>query len=414
MNEILEREAAIHLELVAGNDQVVFEDPLADPFTHGDPQAMLEENQELLDRTFGPTGYDLGHVFDTAGGGLAGLGVACLDRYKAQGMSGVALPAGDPFVITYALHEVGHQLGAEHTFNGSTGGCRGNRHPTSAFEPGSGSTIMAYAGICGEEDLQPLSDDHFHAASLDQIRHYTSFGEGARCGQVVPTPNHPPSVEAGRGRVIPALTPFELVGSASDPDGDRLTFAWEQLDLGRASPPNGDGGGRALFRSFRPADAEFRTFPRLDAVLDGGVVLGEALPCTSRQLTFQLTARDQRLPAGGVSSDTVRLVVTAEAGPFRVLEPSVSTVWRVGTTARVRWDPADTNRPPVDCRHVDILFSGDGGGTFSVDLARSVKNDGEEPVKIPAQQTSRGRVKVRCADNVFFAVSTGDFKVKPP
>src|SRR5439155_22867376 len=101
----------------------------------------------------------------------------------------------DSFDIDYVAHEMGHQFGASHTFNGATGSCTKAREATSAYEPGSGSTIMAYANLCDVENLQKYSDDYFHSRSLDQINSFVA-GAGA-CSVNVPNGNSSPSVNAG-------------------------------------------------------------------------------------------------------------------------------------------------------------------------------------------------------------------------
>jgi len=179
---------------------------------------------------------------------------------------------------------------------------------------------MAYRRSCGAEDLNS-EDTYFHIGSLEQISAYTSSGSGTSCALLQPTGNSIPSVDAGASYNIPSQTPFTLTATASDPDGDNLTYSWEEFDLGTQSPPQTDDGTRPLFRSFAPTTSPARTFPRLANILSGVATFGESLPTTTRTMNFRVTVRDNRSNGGGVSSDGMQLNVQSDAGPFIVTEP---------------------------------------------------------------------------------------------
>ncbi|MFD2453712.1 reprolysin-like metallopeptidase [Ideonella paludis] len=322
---VYEREVGIQLQLVEGTDEVIYTDPATDPYTNDDGGKMLSQNIWTLKSVLGNGSFDIGHVVSTGGGGVAYLGVVCDKRFKAGGVTGLGAPVNDAFYIDYVAHEMGHQFGANHTFNSQSGACAGNREPSVAYEPGSGSTIMAYAGICDADDLQPHSDPQFHSASFDEIVRYTRTGGGAACAVVTPTGNRAPSVSVPAGGfTIPAQTPFELTGQASDPDGDTLSYQWEQRDLGAAGSPNQPDASAPLFRSFPPTASATRSFPQLSDLLGNTQTLGEILPRVSRDLNFRLTVRDdQAAPsAGGVASADLSFKVSAAAGPFKLTSPN--------------------------------------------------------------------------------------------
>jgi len=409
---IFETELGIRLVLVADNDRLVYTNPNTDPYTSGNLALMLSQNQANLDATLGSANYDLGHVFSTEGGGLAAIGVLGLDGCKAFGHTGVPAPAGDAFYIDYVAHELGHQFGAQHTFNGTNSACAVSRCEDSAYEPGSGSTLMAYAGLCGADNLQPHSDPYFHAISREQILQCVASSP-APAGPVFNTPaNTAPEVSAGPNFLIPANTPFELTASASDPDGDPLTFCWEQLDLGPPLPPDAPGNAAGpLFRSFSPSTSPRRAFPRLADILANTATPGETLPATSRTLNFRVTARDNHPGGGNAATSDMQVVVVAGAGPFRLTSPGRGVAWSGAQT--VTWDVAGTTNAPILATHVTLLLSTDGGLSFPFVLAAGVPNTGSCGVRLPDVTTSEARVRLQADGHIFFDISRANFSISP-
>ncbi|NLF64966.1 MAG: DUF11 domain-containing protein [Chloroflexi bacterium] len=414
VNMVYERDVAVRMVLVNNNDQIIFLTS-ADPYTNSNGSAMLGQNQTTLDSVIGSGNYDIGHVLSTGGGGIATLGVPCVAGSKARGVTGLSDPVGDPFYIDYVAHEMGHQFGANHTFNGNAGSCGGgNRVSSAAFEPGSGSTIMAYAGICGAQNLQPNSDDHFHTRSIQEIVAYTTAGQGNSCANITGTGNNPPVANAGTGGfTIPINTPFILTGSASDPDGDTLSYNWEQYDLGPAGDPNSPSGNAPLFRSFPSQAVPYRIFPRMSDIVNNTQTIGEILPNYERPLNFRLTVRDNHAGWGGVHDDLISFAVTDDAGPFRVTNPNTALSWTGNVSAPVTWDVANTDDAPVSCSAVNIALSTDGGYTYPITLATNVANDGSHTVVAPNNPTNQARVRVMCANNIFFDISDTNFTILP-
>ncbi len=414
VNGIYEMELAIRLELVANNDLLIFTNSSSDPYNNSSASQMINANQDVLDDAIGNSSYDIGHVFSTGGGGLAGLGVVCRNNRKADGVTGLPSPTGDPFWVDYVAHEIGHQFAGSHTFNGTAGSCGANGSGSNSYEPGSGTTIQAYAGICGSHNTQNNSDDYFHTHSFDQMVAYSTTGSGNNCPVVTSTNNGVPVPNAGAGGyVIPINTPFTLTGSATDPDGDPMTYNWEQYDLGPAGNPNNPSGNAPIFRSFPATSSPSRTFPQESDLLNNTQTIGEILPSYGRNMNFRMTVRDNQLGGGGVDYDQISMTVDASSGPFLVLAPNTAVTWTGLSNELVTWDVANTNMSPVSCTNVDILLSTDGGVTFPITLASSVTNDGSHSIQVPDLSSTTARVKIVCSDNVFFDLSNIDFTIEP-
>lgn len=418
VNGIYEREVSIRMILIANNNLLIYLNGSTDPYTNNSGFQMLGQNQSNINSVIGSANYDIGHVFSTGGGGIASLQSPCSNNSKARGVTGLGAPIGDPFDVDYVCHEMGHQFGGNHTFNGNTGSCSGgNRNGSTAYEPGSATTIMGYAGICGSQNIQSNSDPYFHTISFDEMTAFSINGNGNSCATVIQTGNNEPNVNAGTGGyVIPISTPFELIGSATDPDGDPLTYCWEQFNTGPAGHPNSPTGNAPLFRSFSPVNTPARTFPRIQDIINNTQTIGEILPSYTRPLNFRLTARDNKAGGGGVSYDGISFQVSANAGPFLVTQPNTNTVtWLEGAPAEITWDVANTDAAPINCQFVDILLSTDGGFTYPHTIASNVANDGNIVAIVPqGTATTQARVRVQCATNIFFDISNQNFTITAP
>ncbi|MBK6385079.1 MAG: T9SS type A sorting domain-containing protein [Chitinophagaceae bacterium] len=425
-NGVYEKDLALHLNLIANTTSVIYYNPSTDPYstTLSQWNAQL---QSTLTSVIGEANYDIGHMFGASGGGgNAGcIGCVCVNGSKGSGITSPndGIPQGDNFDIDYVTHEVGHQLGANHTFSMSSEGTGVNK------EVGSGITIMGYAGITSQ-DVAPHSIDIFHQASIAQIQSNLAT---KTCPVTTTITNATPVVSAGSNYTIPISTPFALTGSATDANaGDVLTYCWEQNDNSTttgansvASPTKATGPN---WISFSPTTSPTRVFPKLATILAGANVSGplpggdavantEALSSVSRTLNFRLTVRDNApysstAPISVGQTQFANMVVTVSntSGPFAVTSPNSAVTWAGNSSQTVTWSVNNTTAAPVSCANVKISISTDGGNTFST-LVASTANDGSELVTIPNTPSTTARIKVEAVGNIFFDISNTNFTI---
>lgn len=594
---VYETELGIRMILVNATEVIIATRTNPTPYT--DTPGDISTNPPYLDEKVGPDNYDIGHVVTTGSGGIAGLGVVCrgfsatdAGSAKASGTTGTSPPVGDGFWIDFVAHEMGHQFGGNHTFDGGpNANCGANQNEETAYEPGSGTTIQAYAGICGDQNLQEHSDPYFHFISLREMFDYASGGGGlakvptvvqrrsasggddprvvleaspssgtldpnggdltwtgtavggaseseatclegvncdtftltlsgdvaawenksaritfnwpgladdydvyvrkgdvlvaqstksgsdrpeiinlnpaARlsdgsslgtgefkvrvvyftvappaqqytavatvldltnppeiptCAVLTATGNVPPTVDAGSDYKIPARTPFALTAvNASDPNGDAITFTWEEADLdpGFKDANAPDDGTKPIFRSFTPTLNPRRTFPNwTDLLANQTQTRGEHLPTTSRELKFNVTARDNVF--GGWSMDAMKMDVLDSGAGFAVTSPNTAATYEGGSTQTITWDVANTNGPDINTTLVNILVSTDaavgpnGEDPLFTVLVANTPNDGSEDVTLPNVGTTKARIMVQAVGNVFFDISDVDFTITGP
>ncbi|ETN94273.1 reprolysin-like metallopeptidase [Zhouia amylolytica] len=409
VNEVFERDLAVSMEIVATNDQIIYLDPDTDPFTNDDGDTLIDEIQDVIDTNIGVDNYDIGHVFSTGGGGIASVASVCTSA-KARGVTGSANPVGDPFDIDFVAHEIGHQFGATHTFNNS---CNNNRSDNTAVEPGSGSTLMAYAGIC-PPNVQGASDPFFHAVSIAQI--WNNITDGVNdCATTVSIGNNAPVITTLNDYTIPKGTAFYLEGTATDTDGDILTYSWEQIDNAvTAQPPASDSEEGPAFRVRSPQFSSKRYFPREADILANNLnPTWEVISSAGREYNFALLVRDNNLNGGQTARDDVKVTADANSGPFLITSQTDNTTITGGDAVGITWDIANTNIAPVNATAVDIFLIIDEDFENLVSLATNTPNDGAENVIFPGDiTTSNARILIKPTNNIFFAISTATLQIQ--
>ena len=416
LNVIYERDLAIRFLLQEDNERLIFTDENPAPFSDMESAFELwDEHPFLLDSILGADNYDIGHVFatDCTGGvtGLAYLAGVCSEN-KASGVT--CLFDDDLVDFRKTLyHEVGHQLGANHTWsNCGEGTNEDQRHAPTAVEPGGGSTIMSYGGICGPFNIVGAPQDNLHGISILEIKQ-TLASDTITCYDQIPIENTSPVVSVRMDSfVIPILTPFELMADAFDDENSSLTYSWEQFDTGTISEVGFPIGSAPSFRAFVQTKNPLRVFPRVTDIILNRASTAEVLPDTSRNLTFGVTVRDNNEKGGSTSFAKVAFSASAEAGPFLVMQPDSANIeYQEGDSIEILWDVANTNQPPVNCARIDVYLSFNNGQEFTKLLAEQIPNNGLTKVLLPDTTTNRARIKVKCSDNIFFDISNNRFKI---
>ncbi|WP_333599496.1 GEVED domain-containing protein [Flavobacterium sp.] len=420
VNGVFEKDFGVHMNLIANTDLVIYTSASTDPYDAAATGAGGTWNQQLqttLTNVIGSANYDIGHLFGASGGGGNAGCIACVCKNpttsvplgKGSGFTSPAdaIPAGDNFDIDYVAHEMGHQFGANHTFTHS------NEGTGVQVEPGSGSTIMGYAGITSL-DVQPHSDPYFHAVSIQQV---TNYIKTTTCQTNTATGNAVPTASAGLDYTVPKSTPFMLTGAGTDANGDALTYDWEQMDSQTTSAaPSATKTSGVNFRSYNPTTSPTRYFPKMSSVLTGATTTAgteltvEALPSVARTLNFRMTVRDNHAGGPANNSDDMIVTVNATAGPFSVTAPNTAVSYVGGSSQTITWAVAGTTANGVNCANVDILLSTDGGTTWSTLLA-ATPNDGTQAVTIPNTPGTTNRIMVKGTNHIFFDVSNTNFTI---
>ena len=425
LNEIMEVDLGIKL-IIVSDASLMYLDKSSDPFNSN----FASEIHSTLSSLVGEENYDLGHLFHRgqASGDAGTVGNVCVNDRKdraysahpftaTNGSSGIFL--NDYFDLDFVLHEVGHQFGATHTY-------AYNPEPFGvSSEPGSGSTIMSYAGFVSGENMQRHSDPYFHYHSIQDI---DSYVDNVSCHSNVNSLNQKPTVSAGEDFYIPKGTAYYLKANGFDSDDDSLTYCWEQLDSGRVDASNFGPNllTGSINRSIPPSENKIRYIPNIYEVLNGNLELSnptlfsswETVSNVERTLTWGVTVRDRSESnpngMGQISQDVKKIFVKQSAGPFRIISnDSSDTIWKSGSNQKIIWNVANTDKAPISTERVSIFLSVDGGENFSIPLAENIPNNGETYIIVPGDITTEAaRIKISADDNIYFAVNASPFKIE--
>lgn len=405
LNTVFERDLGVTFELVANNDELIYLNENNDPFTttSDDANTMINIGASIILDTIGEENFDIGHTLSIGFNGLAQVGALCYS-FKADGFSAAPTPEGTEFDFTIFAHELGHQLGANHTQNYNC-----NRaSDLTAVEPGSGSTIMGYAGACDASvEIQSLSDEYFHYVSILQIRDYL---QSIICEVESTTlTNTNPVIESLPNYTIPVNTNFILDANVTDADADELTYCWEQLDGEEAEmPPVSSSTIGPLFRSYNPTTDSKRFFPQEYNTN----TTWEVLPTVEREMNFGLTVRDGNPGGIAFTNTTINTVNTGEQ--FEITFPTEGTDFQQDGFQEILWQVAGTNDNGIDTENVQIEISYDNGETYEV-LVESTPNNGRAIITVPnTTLTNEAKIKITAIDNIFYTIMESNFNIIEP
>lgn len=402
LNEITGRDLSIVFELIPDNHKLIVFDTNLDGFTAGNKGTQLGENMTKLNNTVGFNSFDIGHVVDLGGGGVAYLNALCTSL-KGGGQTGGVNGTTFHFVLA---HEVGHQLGAPHTFNANVG------VTTNRVETGAGVTIMAY----GPRNTENL---YYHAKSIKEI---TSLINSRTCGTSVEgfSNSVPFYVNAPTtlNYTVPTGTPLILGDDfeiSDTEEGNQILFNWDQMDGEKTvSPPINTSTVGPAFVSKFPSTNQVRYLPNIETVLSGSTQNElEVIPRLSRNMNFTLTARDNKTGGGAVMQEDFGInFIRSEFGPFRVLSQNTNGLSvNQNEEIEIRWN----HQASPDTDFVDIDISYDGGNTFTYNLSKNSPNDGSEKLIVPDfNKSSNARIRVKASDNIFYSINAADFTILDP
>ena len=422
VNGIFNRDLSLHLNLISNTTALLYTNPETDPFSPANTGVNGNWNLELqrdLTTKIGNDNYDIGHLFGASGGGGNAGCIGCVcqnpatlyDVAKGGGFSSPAdgKPEGDTFDIDFVAHEIGHQLGANHTFSHEIERTGVN------VEPGGGSTIMSYAGVT-DYNIQSHSDDYFAYVSIDQIRKNLA-SKTCPISSIIPKAKH--KANAGADFIIPKSTPFVLKGSSSNPNEAVLSYCWEQNDTATTSfgansiafPTKKDG---PLFRSFPPTNSPNRFMPELSKVVVNSLTSPwESVADIARTLHFTLTVRDNGLNGlAQTDTDDTTITVDASKGPFEITSQNTSDLsWKSLSIQTITWLVNNTDQLPGSAT-VNIKLSVDGGLSFPIVLKTNTLNDGNELIVVPNGISGKNcRILIEPTANVFYAINKEAFAI---
>ena len=402
VNAVFERDLGVRFVLIDRSDDLIFQFANADPFTKGNESS---ENQQLLDRIIGDVNYDIGHVL----GGLqtvsiGKIGSVCQKGEKGRGVSTALVPDGISFIFDYFSHELAHQLGGNHTFNSVI--CNAQRNPLTAWEPGSGMSILGYPGLCKSDNLGLHVLPRFHSGSVEEISNLLMSMAYQFCGVKVSRSNRKVSTLDIENTYLPRNTPFLLHPLASD---STSWFSWESIDIGFPMSLNSISGNSPNIKMTELKSNTFRSFPGMDSLVkmvnEPGVILADY----ERDMSLRLVRRFE----SNLFWQPFNLSVKANMGPFTLVKPKEDVIYSADEPLQVEWLPANTFLPPLYADKVDIFLVDVANPDALIFLKRNVPNLGKYSLFINENiKNATYKLGVKGTNKLFFNISSGKIVVQ--
>lgn len=403
VNSVYQSEFSVTFTLVSSSNVISVDSSDALSSLNNDGIALISNHGTWISsKGYLLNSYDIGHVLTTGSGGVALYASVCVVNEKYAGTSGTPSPLGNAFVIDYVCHEIGHQVGGAHTFNGIGGNCDSSNYALgNAVEPGSASTIMGYTGICGSQNLQENSDPYFSWVSLrviDQVLALVGTCASTNVSSFAP----PQFVNYSTSLTVPIGTPFYVESYAICPGRNCTpTYICEEADFPSGQVPlsSGDTGNNPIFRSWPPTSSSRRSFP-VDPGL--GLAVGEFYPSSPSRAAVNVvcTARVDTTTGGQrVRSNSIAATVNQNAGPFVLTSLGCPTA--TGAQLDLVWTVENTNSLSANVS-IEVIESSSKSTNV---LVASTPNDGAETVVLPSSLSGLVRVRVRslASSSPFFS-----------
>ena len=460
INPLYLKEVALLFVLAEDEDDVIF--TTTDDFVPNNIPASIVENNTICNNVIQDPDYQMGFLLHASDSysvfegtlGLSQLAGLCSNtRGKNGGFYYKSEPATTsiPYYqfkrLNTILHEIGHFLGATHTFNYT--GCSNGNSETSV-EPYGGYSLMGYGQdkVCWASDLNDQSltglgygfqipwpnsnfnstSLHFNSISLKQIYNHLT-NAGCVTGTLMNCSDLDAIANTASSIIIPKGTSFMLRGN-KNPIDNNTYYQFDQVDDGIIStwPSNTYDPNIPLTPSYRATKNPLRFFR--------GPLRGDSnqmISDVTREMNFNYLKR--RIIGGvGFTDINYKKVIVDNAGPLKINmvnnntdEESWIPLYKFNEPCHISWDVNYTNTLDngklLDIyliRGIKLLeqpsFSNEIDSTDFILVAKNILNTGNfygELFFDPRIVAGSYTIVLMSQDKTFFTFSKGGFDIQP-